>query len=56
MDTDDPQVRRELQRRLDVIAATETADPARGPLPRADLAALLAIVVVSVLLGLVVGL
>ncbi len=55
MDTSDPHVRQELERRLEVIRTTEAADPSRGPLPRADLAALLAIVVLAVLLGLVVG-
>ena len=55
MDDTDRAVRDELERRLAVIADEERDAPSPA-FPRADMIALVAIVVVSVLLGLIVGL
>ncbi len=56
MDVTDAAVRGELERRLAEIAATETGDEAHAPLSSADLIICVAIVVVSVLVGLLVTL
>lgn len=55
MDDTDPAVREELERRLAVIAVEHREAP-QPPFPRADMIALVAIVVVSMLVGLIVGL
>lgn len=55
MDDTDHAVHDELERRLAVIAA-EGRDAPQPPFPRTDMIALVAIVVVSMLVGLIVGL
>ena len=55
MDDTDRAVRDELERRLAVIEVEERETP-RQPFPRADMIALVAMVVVSVVIGLIVGL
>jgi hypothetical protein len=55
MDDTDRAVRDELDRRLAVIEVEERETP-RPPFPRADLLVLVAMVVVSVVVGLIVGL
>ena len=54
MDDTDRAVRDELARRLAVIEVEERETP-RPPFPRADLMLLIALVVVSVVIGLLVG-
>ena len=56
MDTTDPAVRAELERRLRIIEDHEVGDPVHDAFPRADLAILVVIIVVSVLVGLIVSL
>lgn len=56
MDTTDPAVKQELARRLQVIETEEVGDPAHDAFPRTDLLALMAIVVLSIIVGLIVGL
>jgi hypothetical protein len=55
MDDTDRAVRDELERRLAVIEVEERATP-RPPFPRADMITLVAMVIVSVVVGLIVGL
>ena len=55
MDDTDRAVRDELERRLAVIEVEERETP-RPPFPRADMIVLVAMVVVSVVIGLIVGL
>jgi hypothetical protein len=55
MDDTDRAVRDELDRRLAVLAVEHREAP-QPPFPRADLIALVAVVVVSMVLGLIVGL
>ena len=55
MDDTDRAVRDELERRLAVIEVEERETP-RPPFPRADMVVLVAMVVVSVVVGLIVGL
>jgi hypothetical protein len=55
MDDSERAVRDELDRRLAVIEVEERETP-RPPFPRADLVVLVAMVVVSVVVGLIVGL
>ena len=54
MDDSERAVRDELDRRLAVIEVEERETP-RPPFPRADLVVLVAMVVVSVVVGLIVG-
>jgi hypothetical protein len=56
MDTTDPAVKQELERRLQVIETEEVGDPAHDAFPRADLIALVALVVLSIVVGLIAGL
>lgn len=56
MDTTDPNVRQELERRLEMIETQEIGDAAHDPFPRADLMALGLIVVLSIIVGLIAGL
>ena len=51
MDTTDPAVRHELERRLSIIEDHEVGDPVHDAFPRTDLAILVAIIVVSILVG-----
>ena len=55
MDATDRAVRDELDRRLAVIEVEER-ETRRPPFPRADMLVLVAMVVVSVVVGLIVGL
>lgn len=55
MDTTDPAVRQELERRLRVIETDEVGDPAHDAFPRADLIALVVIVVLSIIVALIAG-
>ena len=55
MDDTDRAVREELERRLAVIEVEERETP-RPPFPRGDMVVLVAIVVVSIVVGLLVGL
>lgn len=55
MDDNDRAVRDELERRLAVLA-TEHAEAPQPPFPRTDMIALVAIIVVSMVVGLIVGL
>ncbi|SDY94254.1 hypothetical protein SAMN05660209_04145 [Geodermatophilus africanus] len=55
MDDTDRAVRDELARRLAVIEVEERETP-RPPFPRGDMVVLVAMVVVSVVVGLIVGL
>ncbi len=55
MDDTDRAVRDELERRLAVIEVEERGTP-RPPFPRADMVVLVALVVVSVVVGLIAGL
>jgi hypothetical protein len=55
MDDSERAVRDELDRRLAVIEVEERETP-RPPFPRADMVVLVAMVVVSVVVGLIVGL
>ena len=55
MDDTDRAVREELDRRLAVLEVEERVTP-RPPFPTADMMALIALVVVSVVIGLIVGL
>ena len=54
MDDTDRAVRDELERRLAVIEVEER-ETSRPPFPRADMLALVAMVVVSIVVGLIVG-
>lgn len=56
MDTTDPAVQQELDRRLRIIEDDEVGDPVHDAFPRADLAILVAVIVVSILVGLIVNL
>ena len=55
MDDTDRAVREELDRRLAVLEVEEREAP-QPPFPNSDMMALLALVVVSVVIGLIVGL
>ena len=54
MDIQDAEVREELDRRLAILTSEELNDPAHQPLPKADAWAILAIIVVTTVIGLVV--
>lgn len=56
MDTTDSAVRRELERRLEIIGTEEAGDPTHGAFPRTDLIVLLVIVVASVVVAVIAGL
>lgn len=56
MDTNDPALRQELERRLRVIETEEVGDPAHDAFPRPDLIALVVVVVLSMIIALIVGL
>lgn len=51
MDTRDPALRQEIERRLQAVAADETGDAAHAPLARADLGLLALIVAVGTIVG-----
>jgi hypothetical protein len=50
-DVDDPELKRELERRLDLIEDPAYDDPARRDLPAGDIVGLLGLVVVIVVLS-----
>jgi hypothetical protein len=54
MDIQDAEVREELDRRLAILTSEELNDPAHQPLPKADAWAIIAIIVVTTVIGLVV--
>lgn len=56
MDTTDPAVQRELERRLRIIEDQEVGDPAHDAFPVGDLIVLAIIVIAAILVGLVVNL
>lgn len=55
MDTTDPVVRDELERRLAVIGTTEAGDGVHTAFPRADLWVLVLVVLLSMVLAVVAG-
>lgn len=56
MDTTDPAVQQELERRLRIIEDNEVGDPVHDAFPVGDLIVLVIVVISAVLVGLIVNL